>query len=321
MVLAVAFALGTVALPIGLLDVGQPLGDGLAVIVGLSALAVPLAWVALRLDRLSWSAWAVVAPAFGLAVYSVVTGFHNGLTDEPYAMPAFAGPLLHGHNPYVDPVSITYNQYGTVYTIDPTYVYLPALIFLQPFVVSYRWFTVASWAVMVVLVRRRPVALVAVGQATLGLFAASGFNDFPVLLLLTLGTVGVEGHRQKWAEWLSLGCKQFANVFVIAYHAIRRDVRGVVTAVVVTVLFAVPFLLWNAGAFLCGAVILWPSSCGNGVTGGFFGHINYWAWPIWALGVFFEPLRAAVRRRLGRPAPASATDGLSSAAGTTPGEP
>ncbi len=294
------FALLFLGWPLAALSFGSAFGSYLALAFGAGALALAVLWAEAGLARVPWAPWVVFVPAFVLAVVSVATGFHNGLTDEPYAMPAFAGPLLHGHNPYVDPVTVTYNQYGTIYTISPTYVYLPVLIFLQPFVVSYKWFTVASWAVTVVLVRRRPVAVAAIGQGAMGLLAASGFNDFPVLLLLTLGTVGIAGRRQRWAEWLSLGCKQFANVFVIAYYAVRRDVRGVAVAVAVTVALALPFLLWSPGPFLCGAVVVWPSSCGSGSASGFFGHLNYWAWPIWAVGVFYLPLRAFAGRTLGR---------------------
>jgi hypothetical protein len=319
--LAVAFGLVGVAIPVAILSFGDPLGDTVAALMGLSALAVPIAWYGSGLGSIRWAPWIVFVPALALSVTSVVSGFHNGLTDEPYAMPAFAGPLLHGHNPYSSPVSVTYNQYGVVHSFAPTYVYLPVLIFLQPFVVPYKWFAVASWAVAVYLLRSRPVAVVAFGQGTIGLLAASGFNDFPVLLLLTLGVVGIGGRRQRWAELLSLGCKQFANVFLVVYYVIRRDLRRVLVTLGVSVAFILPFLLWNAHAFVCQAVLLWPPGCGSGSSGSVFTHTNYWIWPVWGLGVFFVPIREFLRGHLGatrsrarsaRAVEPEGTDGLSS---------
>lgn len=302
-VVAGALAVVCLLVPLALLAVGTSLGVGLSVLLGLAALAVPFAWSGLGLRGPRWGPWAVFLPALALACYSVLSGFDNGLTDEPYAMPAFFAVLAHGQDPYATAISVTYTQYGAVHALRASYVYLPVLLVAQPFIVSYRWFAVACWAATVLLVRRRPVAMVALGQAFVGLVAASGFNDLPVLLLLTLGYVGIGGRRQRWARWLALGSKQFANVFAVAYHLVRRELRALLEVVLVSLAFALPFLLWDPGSFVCGAVLLKPVDCQGSAVGVVVNHVNYWVWPVWGVAVYFEPLRAALRKALGRGRP------------------
>lgn len=322
---AVTFAAVCTLFPVGFLAIGGPLGPVvLSAVLGMSMLAVPFAWTGLGLQRVRWSAWAIFAPALVLACFSVLSGFYNGLTDEPFAMPAFLGPLLHGHDPYSTLVTVSYNQYGTAQSLQSAYVYLPALIFLQPFIISYKWFAVAAWCATVALFRSRPVAIVAFGQGYVGLLAASGFNDLPVLLLLTLGFVGVAGRRQRWAEWLALGCKQFANIFELVYYLVRREVRRALLVVAVSGAFAVPFLLWDPTAFVCGVGLVQLSYCGGPTAGTVFTHLNYWMWPAWAVGVYFEPLRSFLGRRLsglarGRSASAPRIASAVSGTGAPPG--
>lgn len=288
----------------GLYNPGLEVSNSAPTILGIWAIFYPLFIYRLRLLRLPSFALIVGLSSFAVAAISVATGWGNGMTDEPYAMPGFLQPLLHGYNPYSTPITVTYNQYGTVFHLGPiTYIYLPLLIFLQPFYgggTGYKVYTVLCWAAVVVLVRKDPFAVVAVGQPYMALLAASGFNDFPVLLLLTVAFVGIQGKRQKWAEYLALGCKQFASVFVVAYYALQRDWRNLTIAIVVSLAWVLPFLIWDPSAFICQAVLFSPSGCSGSSAGGVLTHLNYWAWPVWVLAVFFVPLRAYYHRLLQR---------------------
>jgi hypothetical protein len=298
----------------GLYNPGMEVSDSTPTILGVWALLYPLYVYRLHLIRLSSFALILALASITVATVSIVTGWGNGMTDEPYAMPIFIQPILHGQNPYTTPIYLTYNQYGTIYHIGPTtYIYLPLLMFLQPFYgggTGYKVFAVATWAAIIYLVRKDAFAVVAIGQPYMALLAASGFNDFPVLLLLTVAFVGINGKRQQWAKYIALGCKQFANVLVVGYYAIQRDWRNLTIAVAVSLAWVLPFLLWNPSAFICDAVLLSPSGCAGASGSGVLLHLNYWAWPVWVLAVFFLPLRqyyhrilTRVRRGSGPPAP------------------
>lgn len=318
----------SLAVPIAGFSEGDLLAAYLGPALGVAALGFPFVVYLLRPSRPGWVAAAVIAPSVTLAVVSVVTGWHNGLTDEPYAMPAFARVLFDGRDPYVSPISVAYSQYGTPGFVSGTYFYLPLLLFLQPFVVSYRWLSVGCWVATVALLRHRPLAALAVGQPFVGLLAASGFNDFPALLLLTVGFVGVVGRPQRWAELLALGTKQFAAGFVLVYYAVRRDAVGLLVSGGVTAAFLLPFLFWNAGALACPILLVWPPGCSGASAAGTAEHLNYWVWPIWVAAVFFEPLRRAFRAATGRggpdrtlpPGDRSRTEPISAAAGPADGE-
>jgi len=294
------WALG-LALPIVALSYITRLGLAFSPILGVGAILYALLVQRLGLAPARWFAPVLVGASFVLAILSFVTGRYNGLTDEPYLMPLFVGPLLHGVDPYAVVRTYTYQQYGATLAVHVGYVYLPLYLVLQPFVVSYKLYAIATWAAAVALVWRRPFARVAIGQPFVAILAANGFNDFPVLLLLTLAYVGVGGKRQAWAEVLSLGCKQFANVFVIGYHLARRDLRRALVAAGITVAFVLPFVLWNPGAFACETLPLTPHSCGSASTTNFYAHVNYYVWPLWGLAIFYEPLAAWSGRVMVRP--------------------
>jgi len=304
----VFWALG-LALPILALSYITRLGWAFSPLLGLAAIAYPLVVHRAGITRSKWFAAVLVVSSLSLAIVSYVTGRYNGLTDEPYVMPYVVGSLLHGQDPYTVVRTYTYQQYGTTLSVTTGYVYLPLYLILQPFIVSYKVYTIAAWGAAVYLVRRRPFARVAIGQPFVAILAANGFNDFPVFLLLTLAYVGLNGKRQRWAELVALGCKQFANVFVIAYHLVRRDLRAAGIAAGVTGAIILPFLLWNPGAFVCETLPLTPHSCGSANTVALYAHTNYYLWPLWGLAIFFDPivawLRQIARRRergLGRAA-------------------
>lgn len=221
-----------------------------------------------------------------LGVLSILTGWANGLTDEPFTTPRFAGFTLAGHNPYTTQLVFSYQQYGRTLFSSSHYVYLPLLMFLQFPGVDYKWFTLTSWGLVVLLCRRRFDAGAALGQPYVLLVAASGYNDLPVLLLLTLGFVGLGGRRVKWAEYLALGCKQFANAFVVLYYLVQRRWRETAVTLLVSAAFLVPFVVWGGTAVLCPAVFAdrFPS-CGAAAQAGVL--LNYPVWAVWVVAVFY----------------------------------
>lgn len=267
-------------------------------IVGLGAyaLAFPVMVRRLRVPRTPEFLVYLVVAGVAFAVVSILTGWANGLTDEGFTTPRFAAFVLAGHDPYTTPLTFSYVAYGQRFTSSSFYVYLPLLMFLQVPGLAYKWFALACWVAIVFLVRRRPDTAVLLAQPYVLLVAANGYNDLAVLLLLTVAFVGVEGRRPKWVEWLALGCKQFANVFVLAYYAVRRDWRNLVVTAAVSGAFVVPFLLWGGTAVLCPMVLANRlPSCPH--TGGVQLLINYPVWVVWVVAVFYGAALAQVARR------------------------
>jgi hypothetical protein len=264
----------------------------LAILIVLGTYVVAYEWDLTR-DARFLRAW--VGVALVTAVTSIVTGWHNGLTDEPFITPVFAQlwPNLYGH-----PVSLTYDQYGTVHVLSQVYdVYLPALAFAVIPGISYKWTALAAWGASVYLLRRRPEAVVLWGGLWVGLLAANGFNDFVPLLALTLAFVALAGTPSWLAEIASLALKQFANLIVVAVHLYRREWRAALLAVVVTAAILAPFAVLAPSGVVCHVLLIQPGSCGAGAGGalgpGFVHHINYLLWPLFVVAVF---LPAYVRR-------------------------
>lgn len=280
-------------------------------IVGLGAyaLALPVMLRRLGIPRDAGFVRFLLAAGLAFGVLSILTGWGNGLTDEGFTTPRFAGFLLAGHDPYTMPMTVAYTVYGRHVVSTSLYVYLPLLMFLQVPGVPYKFFALACWALTVLVVRRRHDMAVLLAQPYAMLLGASGYNDPVVLLLLTVGFVGVGGRRQKWAEWLSLGCKQFANAFVFLYYLVRRDWRGLAVSAGVSAAFVVPFLLWGGSAVVCPAVLAnrgpW---CPR--TGGIQLLVNYPIWPVWIVAVFYVPALAGVRTFLGRHGGSARTSAL-----------
>lgn len=312
---AAVLALGT-GVPILLLAVPWLIHEaGLyetAASLALLGFAVSFPWLARALGApatVRFARW-VAFFGIGLAVVSVVTGFQNGLTDEPYTTPRYVGLLLQGHNPYGTPLVVDYVQYGASYHSTSYYVYLPLLQFAIVPGLDYRWVALAAWGGTLYLVRDDAFRLLLLGQPYLALIAASGYNDPVVLLLLTLGFVGYAGRRQRWAELLSLGMKQFAAAIVVPYYLLRRDFARAATAVGVTAAFLLPFLLWSPLPTLCNAVLYGvPASCApfsNHDEPGW--NWNYSVYAVWVLAAFRAEIGAAwlqLRDRFVRPLRAS----------------
>lgn len=168
-------------------------------------------------------------------------------------------------------------------------------MFLQGPGLDYKWFAVGCWVVMVLLVRRRFDIAAMLAQPYVAMIAANGFNDLVVLVFMTLAFVGYEGRRQKWAEWLTLGMMQFANLFALAYYMLRRDWRNTLITAGVSAAFVLPFLLWTGPAVLCPAILAdrLPGCTGGG---GPSYLLNYSVWVIWAVAIFYPRFVDALRR-------------------------
>jgi len=252
-----------------------------------------------------------VGAALALALASVLTGFFNGLTDEPYATPAFIRllPDLYG-----SPLQLVYYQYGSgPLSLDAAYIYLPLMTFVQVPGLDYRWVTLGAWALMVYLLRRSGPAVLLVGSPWVALVAANGFNDLVPLTFLTLTFVTLRGWPGRVAEVVSLGLKQFANAILLVYYLGHRRWREALLVVGVTIAFLLPFAVLDLPAVVCHAVLLDPQpTCGGGYGAAFAAgtgsHLNYYVWVLWLLAVFGPayvtrlkgPAYAAEREELSR---------------------
>jgi hypothetical protein len=265
--------------------------------IGLFALAFPVVVRRLGVPREGRFVPFLLGVGIVFGVISIFTGWGNGLTDEPFTTPRFVSLIWAHQDPYTVPLVFNYVQYGQTIHSYSIYPYLPLLMFLQVPGLDYKWFALACWVGMVFLVRKRFDAGVFLAQPYVAVMAASGYNDFPVLLLLTVGFVGLWGRRQRWAELLSLGAKQFANVIVLAYYAVRRDWKNVVVTLGVSAAFILPFVVWSGPVVLCPAVLADRlSSCPSGGTAEYL--LNYALWPVWVLAIFYPVMVHGTRSSL-----------------------
>jgi putative flippase GtrA len=265
-----------------------------------------------RLLRHSTFLGAWVGVSLALALFSVLTGHWNGLTDEPYTTPAFARlwPNLYG-----SPLHLVYYQYGSgPYSFMDYNVYLPLLTFIQAPGVDYRWVTLGAWLLMVWWVRKSGATVTLLAAPWVGLLAANGFNDFVPLAALTATFVALSGWRSRLAEVLSLGLKQFANIIVVAVHLWRRRWSDALLAVGVTVAFLAPFVYLDPSAVWCHVVLASPSGCAG--AGGLtsvpvaMSHLNYLLWPAWLLAVFGGRYVAGLHAPAGAPVRAEAASAI-----------
>jgi len=278
-----------------------PFGD---LALGAFALAFPVLVRRLDVPRRTGFVDFLLVVGVAFAIVSILTGWGNGLTDEPFTTPRFAYFVLAGHNPYTTQMVFDYTQYGKVLPSQSYYLYLPLLMFLQIPGISYKWFSLGCWVLLVLLLRHRFDAAVLMAQPYAMLVAASGYNDPVVLLLLTAGFVGFRGQRQKWAEYLALGCKQFANVLVFAYYLVRRDWKNVLGTGIVSAAFLAPFYVWGGPAILCPAVFADRlPGCTHGFGAGIL--LNYPLWAVWAVAIFFGGAWSRLRAGFSRWWPAS----------------
>src|SRR5271157_2171794 len=262
--------------------------------IGAFAVAFPVVVRRLGVPREARFVRFLLVAGIVFGVISILTGAGNGLTDEPYTTPRFVTLLWAHQDPYVVPLVFNYVQYGQTIHSYSIYPYLPLLMFLQVPGLDYKWFALACWVGMVLLVRKKFDAGILLAQPYVAVMAASGYNDFPVLLLLTVAFVGAAGRRQRWAQLLALGAKQFANAIVLAYYLVRRDWKNVLVTIGVSAAFILPFVIWSGPTVLCPTVFANRlASCPSGGTAQYL--LNYAVWPVWVLAIFYPAALAATR--------------------------
>lgn len=271
-----------------------------APVLGIATLLVPYFIATYRLGHRETLRRILIAGSSVIGVFSVFSGYVNYLTDE-WATPQYVSLLLQGHDWYSVPLQFQYVKMGTLYSTTIWNVYLPLLPLIQvPYVwFDYRWFTLAMWGLLVYAVRKRYYASMTLGGQYPALMAANGFNDIIPLLFLTLAFVTFTGRRARAAQLLSLGMKQFANAFVFAYHILRRDWGQAAITVVVSVMFLLPFLIWDWKSAICTPVLDMPPSCQNFQNLTFnsvHSDINFALWPVWVVAIFYPNLIAASKR-------------------------
>lgn len=262
--------------------------------IGAFAIAFPVVVRRLGVPRRESFVRFLLVAGLVFGVVSILTSWGNGLTDEPFTTPRFVSMLWAHQDPYVVPLVFNYVQYGVTIQSKSIYPYLPLLMFLQVPGLDYKWFALACWVGMVLLVRKKFDAGILLAQPYVAVMAASGYNDFPVLLLLTVAFVGAAGRRQRWAQLLALGAKQFANAIVLAYYLVRRDWKNVLVTIGVSAAFILPFVIWSGPTVLCPTVFANRlASCPSGGTAQYL--LNYAVWPVWVLAIFYPAALAATR--------------------------
>lgn len=273
---------------------------------GFTFLIVPIFVLTLVVGRglgriageVAWAVPLLIAVGGVIAAISVLTGFLNGFSDEPYSTPAYASL---GWSLYSHPVTFTYVQYGTTHLENSYDVYLPLLTFVQLPGVDYRWVSVVAWGGTLYLLRRHPIAVAGFAASWIPLLAANGQNDFVPLFAVTLALVVPLGRYGWAAEAFALALKQLANVLVVGYHLARHEYLRAVLAVVITAAILAPFLYLDPGGVWCHVIIGDP---GQGCVGHpwtfFVFKRNYWLYPAWVATVFYVPARDSLRRLLGR---------------------
>jgi hypothetical protein len=274
-----------------------------APVLGLATLLVPYLVATYRLGHRETLRRVLVGGSAAIGIFSIVTGHVNYLTDE-WATPQYVSILLGGKDWYSVPLQFQYVKMGALLNATIWNVYLPLLPFVAVPCLDYRWFTLGIWGLMVYAVRKRYYASMALGGQYPALMSANGFNDVVPLLFLTLAFVTFTGQRSQVAKFLSLGMKQFANTFVFLYHVFRREWLQAGLTVLATILFLLPFLIWDWKSAICTPILDMPPDCQsieNLLVNSVHSRINFALWPVWVVAIFYPTLRTAtiqLRQRL-----------------------
>jgi hypothetical protein len=265
-----------------------------APVLGISTILVPYLIANYRLGHRQVLRRVLVGSSGAIGIFSILTGYLNYLTDE-WATPQYVSILLQGQDWYSVPLQFQYVKMGMFFNATIWNVYLPLLPFIQVPLLDYRWFTLGLWGLMVYAVRKRYYASMALGGQYPALMSANGFNDVVPLLFLTLAFVTFSGRPSQTAKFLSLGMKQFANIFVFFYYILRRDWLQAGLTVFATVLFLLPFLIWDWKSAICTPILDMPPDCsgtGNLLVDSVHSRINFALWPVWVVAIFYPTLRA-----------------------------
>lgn len=294
---------------------------GAATTVGLVEVFLPLlftlgALVAFQRSGIDARRLLGIVSAISLAAVALSLLSGISLTDEPFSTPGYARffPDLYGHPylqtyqvplwPHVLPLPLA----SYTFTTDSYDLYLPLLTFYQIPGAPYQVVSLAAWAGMVGICYRtgRRTAAIAMASPFVGLCAAAGFNDFVGLFLLTVMVVADSTGRSVVADVLAMGTKQFVPALSVVYHALKRQWTRMAIAIAATGLILLPFYLIDPGGVYCHALLI-SGSCGspgNRVGDIVLGHVNYYLYPLWALGLFHVAVgrwaRTAIRPLLGR---------------------
>ncbi len=268
-----------------------------APVLGIATLLVPCLVATYRLGHRETLRRVLIGSSVVIGIFSIVSGYINYLTDE-WATPQYVSMILAGKDWYSVPLQFQYVKMGTLMGATIWNVYLPLLPFIQvPYTwVDYRWFTLGVWGLMVYAVRKRYYASMALGGQYPALMSANGFNDVVPLLFLTLAFVTFSGRRSQAAKFLSLGMKQFANTFVFLYHVLRREWIQAGLTVLATILFLLPFLIWDWKSAICTPILDMPPDCQsteNLLVNSVHSRINFALWPVWVVAIFYPTLRIA----------------------------
>ena len=298
-----------------------------AIIWGLATVASVALVPAVRRSGLDWrkELRTLFVVSFGLSVVSIVTGIGNNATDEPFTMAGYLGVLLKGQDPYTTSVTISYsvhtlNLWSESVSTQFHYVYLPLLLFFQvpgtgP--VGYKALCLACWAGIVYLLRKDEFAALCLVSPVAALVAANGFTDLPVLLLMTLSLRGTAGAAGRAAEYATYAMKQFANAFWLLYYIARRDVLRAGLVLVLTLLFAAPFILWHPTGIWCEALTFSLSpGCASAQNSSrqlsdLYSHWNYYLWILWVYALFHQEIGRLARRAWSRLRPVRAASATS----------
>ena len=249
-----------------------------------------------------------------LAIAGMVASLLLGisLTDEPFSTPGYAQffPDLYGHRfvqtydvplwPHVLPSFVP----SYTYTTDSYDLYLPLMTFIQVPGAPYQLVSLACWAAAIGVAWRAGRTLAAVALATpyVGLLAAGGFNDFVPILLMTASLTAGTLRGSLWTEALALGTKQFAPVISVIVHAVRREWTRLALAVAITGAILLPFYLVDPHGVVCHAILVSDSCNGSNASASnlFLGHLNYYLYPLWLVGLFHGTLARWTRRAVER---------------------
>ena len=280
----------------------------LAVVWGLATLASVSLFFAVRASKADWhrELRKIFLISLVLAVLGVFAGYGSLATDEGRTTIAYGQEIVQLINPYSTQLTLPYQVHvfdfwqNSVTSVSYD-TYLPLISFLQipgTGFVGYSLLCIALWAGMVYLVRDDAFASLTLASPIVALVAANGFNDMPVLFLMTLSLRGWSGTRAKVVEYLSYGMKQFANAFWVVFYLLQRQWLRAAVVVAVTLVIVSPFLVWDASAFYCRALTLGvgpgcPAGSARGLSD-LWDHWNYYLWPLWVYALF----RDGIHRRL-----------------------
>lgn len=289
------FVLAAVVPPLAWVGLAIPVrGVGFATVL----LALAPAYLAGRwgLERRTAVAVLLVS-AVALMATSLVTWWGNGLTDARWAIPLAGAQLYRGVDPYA---VLHYALNPHTGGVQANYLWeFPLTAILWWPLPDYAWPMMAAWAGLVWVLRNKSAGLWA-ASPVVGLLAANGNSDFLPLFLLALGLTTT----MWWGEYLAAGLKQFAAVIAIGRRLARREWRKAAELAAVVSAICAPFLVWNAGAFVCAAVLFEvPAGCPAtpGLAHSYASGLgllnpNYAMWPAFVMAMWPTETLAFLRR-------------------------